>query len=234
MPVTRLDKLLASRGYCTRSTARKYLKEVEVLVDDVRQLREDARVDDARVIIDGEPADPGSILAMLHKPLGVVCSHDEGEGALVYDLLPERWMQRNPLVTTVGRLDKETSGLLLVTDDGGLVHRLTSPKKHVAKVYLVTLAKPLLGTEADRFASGELMLEGDPKPLLPAQLQVIDPTHARLSILEGRYHQVRRMFAAVGNHVEGLHRERVGALELGDLQPGQWRMLSAADVAKLV
>lgn len=229
----RLDRLLSSRGYCTRSSARKFLKEVDVRERDVRLTKEDQKVDGDAITIDGEPADPGQITAMLHKPVGVICSHDDGEGRLVYDLLPERWMQRNPVVTTVGRLDKETSGLLIVTDDGPLVHRLTSPKKHVAKTYLATLEQPLRADAAQTFASGALMLHGDDKPLLPATLDVVDEHTARLTIVEGRYHQVRRMFAAVGNRVAALHRERMGDLTLGDLPQGEWRMLTADDLAKL-
>lgn len=229
----RLDKLLSTRGYCTRSTARRFLKEQVVCTNGVRLLKEDQRVDDATLTIDGEPPDPEKIYAMINKPLGVVCSHDDGEGDLVYDLLPPRWMQRNPIVTTVGRLDKETSGLLIVTDDGALVHKLTSPKKHVAKVYRVGLAQPLSGNESQLFASGTLMLESDPKPLLPAEMEVLGEREARLTIVEGRYHQVRRMFAAAGNRVLALHRERVGALELGNLAAGDWRMLNRDDLALL-
>lgn len=229
----RLDRLLSSRGYCTRSSARKFLKEFDVRERGTPVAREDQKVDGDAITIDGEPADPGQITAVLHKPVGVICSHDEGEGPLVYDLLPERWQQRNPVVTTVGRLDKDTSGLLIVTDDGPLVHRLTSPKKHVAKTYLATLERPLAGDEGIRFASGGLLLHGDDKPLLPATLDVVDERTARLTIVEGRYHQVRRMFVAVGNRVLTLHRERVGALTLGDLVPGAWRMLTAEDHAAL-
>jgi 16S rRNA pseudouridine516 synthase len=229
----RLDKLLASRGYCTRSAARSFLRKFAVCENGVRLYREDQRVDGNTVTIEGEPADPERIDVLMNKPVGVVCSHDEGEGALIYDLLPARWMQRNPSVTSVGRLDKETSGLLIITDDGALVHRLTSPKKQVEKVYRVELAQPLGGHEAERFASGSMMLEKDPKPLLPAKLEVLGEREARLSIVEGRYHQVRRMFAAVGNRVERLHRERVGGLDLGDLAPGAWRALTPQDLAAI-
>lgn len=229
----RLDKLLSSRGYCTRSHARTYLKEHEVCENGVRLFKEDARVDGEAITIEGERADPERIYAMLHKPLGVICSHDEGEGRLVYDLLPERWTQRNPTLTSVGRLDKDTTGLLVVTDDGTLVHRLTSPKRHVSKVYRVGLAQPLAGDEVARFASGALMLENDPKPLMPAQLTIIDDRNARLRIVEGRYHQVRRMFAAVGNRVQTLHRERIGSLELGELGQGEYRVLSRDELARL-
>lgn len=229
----RLDKLLSTRGYCTRSSARAFLKAHEVCTNGERVVKEDQRVDEVTITIDGQPADPEKIYALVNKPTGVVCSHDEGEGQLVYDLLPPRWLHRNPIVTTVGRLDKDTSGLLIVTDDGALVHRLTSPKKHITKVYRVGLVQPMTGKEAALFASGTLMLESDPKPLLPATLEVLGEREARLTIVEGRYHQVRRMFAAAGNRVAALHRERIGSLELGNLTPGEWRMLSTDELKLL-
>jgi 16S rRNA pseudouridine516 synthase len=173
---------------------------------------------------------PGMAL-MLHKPLGVTCSHKE-QGALVYELLPGRWRARDPAISTVGRLDKETSGLLLMTDDGELLHRIISPRRHVAKRYRASLDRPLAGDEAARFAAGDMLLEGEDKPLQPAVLEAVSPTEALLTITEGRYHQVRRMFAAVGNHVTALHRDRIGGLDLpADLAPGQWRLMTAADIA---
>lgn len=137
------------------------------------------------------------------------------------------------MLSTVGRLDRETSGLLLLTDDGALLHRIISPKAKVPKVYEATLARPLNGDEAAIFASGTLMLESEQTPLLPAELDVLDAQRVRLTLHEGRYHQVRRMFAAVGNHVEALHRPQVGGLALGDLPDGQWRILDDADRAAL-
>ena len=133
----------------------------------------------------------------------------------------------------MGRLDRDTSGLLLLTDDGALLHRITAPKAKLAKRYEATLASDLRGDEAALFASGTLQLESDDTPLAPAQLEVAGPRQATLVLTEGRYHQVRRMFAAVGNHVEALHRSRVGGLALGDLAPGQWRILTDADLASL-
>ena len=193
------------------------------------------RVPHEAIRFDGEALDaPPGLLAVLHKPVGVTCSTKDS-GRLVYDLLPPRWKARDPIVSPVGRLDKDTSGLLLFTDDGQLLHRLTSPKHHQPKVYRATLAEALRGTEVALFAAGTLMLEGEHKPLLPAELEVLGPREARLTLHEGRYHQVRRMFAATGNAVVTLHREAIGGLwlEALGLGEGQWRMLTAAERALL-
>ena len=162
---------------------------------------------------------------MLHKPVGYTCSTKD-TGRLIYDLLPPRFRLRNPVLSSVGRLDRDTSGLLLMTDDGALLHRITSPKAHLPKVYEAVLASDLRGDEAAIFASGELMLESENQPLAPATLTMLEPRRARIATIEGRYHQVRRMFAAVGNHVESLHRVSIGGLTLGDLAPGAWRLLT--------
>jgi 16S rRNA pseudouridine516 synthase len=181
--------------------------------------------------VDGAALDPPAPLTlMLNKPLGVVCSHRE-PGRSVYELLPPRWARRSPALSTIGRLDKETSGLLLLTDDGALLHRIISPKAAIAKRYRVTLERPLRGDEEALFASGAMMIEGEIRPLLPAALETIGPTICKLTIAEGRYHQVRRMFAAVGNQVSALHRERIGHLDLpDDLAPGGRRRLTDAEL----
>ena len=184
------------------------------------------KVSPAEVRVDGAPLDhPDGLLLLLHKPLGLVCSHEPREGPNVYDLLPERWRRRNPGVTSVGRLDKETSGLLLLTDQTALVHRLTSPKHKVPKVYRATVDRDLSPELAPLFASGALRLEGEDLPCAPAELTLLSPREAELTLTEGRYHQVRRMFAATGATVLTLHRARFGDLALGDLAPGQWREL---------
>ena len=232
--MARLDRLLANLGYGSRKEVQalvaggKVVLDGKVLKDAGLRVAVDATLPE-RMTIRGLPVDPPAPLVLLmHKPLGVTCSHKE-DGPKIYDLLPRRWRLRDPALSTVGRLDKDTSGLILITDDGDYLHRVISPKRHVPKTYLATLDRPLNGSEAALFASGELMLEGEEKPLLPAQLAVIDPHHARLTITEGRYHQVRRMFAAVGNHVVALHRERIGGLALpDDLAPGEYRILTAA------
>jgi 16S rRNA pseudouridine516 synthase len=233
----RLDRLLANMGYGSRREVQQLVGYGAVMLDGAPVRAADMRIAatpdlTTRMTVSGQALDPPPGMAlMLHKPTGVTCSHKEA-GALVYELLPGRWRQREPAISTVGRLDKDTSGLLLLTDDGALLHRIISPKRHVPKRYLATLARPLTGDEAATFASGELMLEGEDKPLLPAVLEPMSETTAWLTITEGRYHQVRRMFAAVGNHVAALHRDRIGGLDLpADLAPGEFRLMGEADIA---
>jgi 16S rRNA pseudouridine516 synthase len=236
MKSVRLDKLLANLGYGSRREIQGLARAGAILLDgaEVPDAGDRIALDPGlpeRLTIDGAPVDPlPGLCLMLHKPLGVTCSHKEA-GPLVYGLLPERWRRRDPPLSTVGRLDKETSGLLLLTDDGALLHRIIAPKANVAKRYRVTLDRPLDGTEAAAFASGTLMLEGEDRPLLPVQLEIEDPTHCAVTLTEGRYHQVRRMFAAIGNHVVALHRDRVGGLDLpADLPAGGYRVMGPADV----
>ena len=229
----KLVKLIANLGYGSRKDVQWMFREGRITDADGEVLYADDKVEHAQIRLDGEPLDPpvGMVL-MLHKPLGVTCSRKDG-GRVVYDLLPPRYRVRDPALSTVGRLDRDTSGLLLFTDDGALLHRIISPKSHVAKVYEATLANDLRGDEAALFASGTLLLESETAPLLPAELDVLEPRKARLTLHEGRYHQVRRMFAAVGNHVEALHRVSVGGLALGDLPAGEWRMLGEGEIAAI-
>lgn len=233
----RLDKLLANLGYGSRREVAAAARAGRIMLDDAVVAAADTRIameDARRLTIAGRLIDPlPGLVVMVHKPLGTTCSHKEA-GPLVYDLLPERWRRREPPLSTVGRLDKETSGLLLVTDDGALLHRIIAPKAHVPKCYRAALAEPV-GSEAGKiFAAGTLMLDGETKPLLPAQLEILGPTDVRLTVTEGRYHQVRRMFAALGNRVDALHREAVGGLVLPeDLAVGEFRILDAAAIAAI-
>jgi 16S rRNA pseudouridine516 synthase len=238
-PTARIDKLLGSMGYGSRAEIGRLARAGGVVLDGEDVLDVSRRIAvtpdlSERMEIDGEPLDPvPGLVVLLNKPLGMTCSHKE-DGALVYDVLPDSWRRRDPAISTIGRLDKQTTGLLLLTDDGDLLHRVISPKRHVAKIYRATLARPLQGNEGALFASGELMLEGESKPLAPAVLEVVSPTEALLTVTEGRYHQVRRMFAAAGNHVETLHRERLGGLALPtNLAPGAWRLLNPDEIASI-
>jgi 16S rRNA pseudouridine516 synthase len=237
IPTSRVDKLLSSMGYGSRKEMARLAKAGGITLDAAAVLDVTKRIPvtpdlPTRMEIDGEALDPvAGMVILLNKPLGMTCSHKE-DGALVYDILPTRWKQRDPAISTIGRLDKQTSGLLLLTDDGDLLHRVISPRRHVKKIYRAKLARPLNGTEGALFAGGHLMLEGEDKPLAPAELEVVSTTEALLSVTEGRYHQVRRMFAATGNQVEDLHRERLGGLSLPyGLAPGQWKLLSKEEIA---
>ncbi len=229
----RLVRLIANLGYGSRKQVAAMFREGRITDPDGEVLYADDKVEHADVRIDDAPLDPPAGLAlMLHKPLGHTCSTRD-PGRIVYDLLPPRFRLRSPVLSTVGRLDRDTSGLLLMTDDGGLLHRIISPRAQLSKVYEADLAEPLRGDEAAIFASGTLMLESEKTPLAPAKLEALSPRRARLVLTEGRYHQVRRMFAAVGNHVEALHRSRIGGLSLDGLAEGAWRVLDAADLERL-
>lgn len=227
MQPRRLDQILANYGYCSRSEAKVWIRKGRVTVNGETVKDAEKKASPELVCVDNEPIEcPRGILALLHKPAGCVCSHDTGEGTTIYDLLPPRWAKRNPRVTTVGRLDKDTTGVLLVTDLGELVQRGTSPRHKVAKIYEVTVNKDLAPALVDLFAAGTLMLADEEKPCLPAKLEILSPREARLELTEGRHHQVKRMFASQGCEVIRLHRSRFGETELGDLQPGQWRFLA--------
>ncbi|MBL9214708.1 MAG: rRNA pseudouridine synthase [Opitutaceae bacterium] len=222
----RLDQLLANLGYCSRREARAWIAAGRVTVRGEAADDFGLKADPADVRIDGQPPDhPDGLLLLLHKPVGLVCSHDRREGPNVYGLLPPRWLQRNPQVTSVGRLDKDTSGLLLLTDQSELVHRLTAPKHKVPKTYRATVHADLPPGLAAVFASGTLRLPDESAPCAPAELSVLGPREAELTLTEGRYHQVRRMFASQGCEVLTLHRVRFGRLTIADLPPGQWREL---------
>ena len=178
--VRRLDQLLANLGYCSRREAREWIQAGRVTVCGAVADDYGAKADAADVRIDGEPPDhPEGLLLLMHKPPGLVCSHDEREGPNVYGLLPARWRQRNPAITSVGRLDKDTSGLLLLTDQSELVHRLTSPKHKVPKVYRATVAADLSPALVPLFASGTLVLPGESAPCAPAALHVLGPCSPR-------------------------------------------------------
>ncbi|HET7266903.1 MAG TPA: 16S rRNA pseudouridine(516) synthase [Oleiagrimonas sp.] len=227
----KLVRYLANLGYGSRREVMRLF--ADGLITDMHGQPLDAAdaVAHEAVRVDGEPLDPApGVVLMLHKPVDVICSHADA-GPLVHSLLPPRYRRRKPAISGVGRLDRDTSGLLLLTDDGALLHRIIAPRAHVAKIYEATLAEPLRGDEAEVFARGELMLRSETRPLAPARLDVLGERHVRLTVNEGRYHQVRRMFAAVGNRVETLHRSALGGLALGSLPQGHWRVLDADEIA---
>ncbi len=227
----KLVKLIANLGYGSRKDVAQMFRAGRITDADGAVLYADDVVEHATIRVDDEPLDPPSgLVLMMNKPLAVTCSRKD-PGRVVYDLLPARYSVRTPALSSVGRLDRDTTGLLLFTDDGALLHRIISPKNHVAKVYEATLADDMRGDESDLFASGTLLLENETEPLAPAVLDGLGLRHVRLTVVEGRYHQVRRMFAAVGNRVETLQRVSVGGLTLGELPMAEWRALGAEEVA---
>jgi len=186
--------------------------------------------------VDWRYADKAYIV--LHKPTATECSQKPSTYPSIYSLLPAPLRQRPQKgavqgVQAVGRLDQDTTGMLLLTDDGQFIHRMSSPRHHVPKVYEVTVKHPLDDKQVQRLLAG-VVLDDDPKPVRAAACEAVSECHLRLTLTEGKYHQVKRMLAAVGNRVEGLHRSQIGDLPLPqDLLPGQWRWLDASDLARI-
>lgn len=176
---------------------------------------------------------------MMHKPEGTECSQKPSAYPSVYSLLPAPLRQRPAKTATqgvqaIGRLDADTTGLLLMSDDGAFIHRMASPRHHVAKVYEVGTKHPVTQAQADRLLQG-VVLDDDPKPVRAAACELVAECALRLVITEGKYHQVKRMIAAVGNRVERLHRSQIGGLVLTreDLALGEWRWLKAEELGLL-
>jgi 16S rRNA pseudouridine516 synthase len=183
--------------------------------------------------VNGQPwAYHEKALVLLHKPAGYECSQKPRHHPSVLSLLPPPLRTRG--VQSVGRLDEDTTGLLLLTDDGVLIHRLTSPKHHVPKVYEVTCKHDMTDANVKKLLEG-VVLDDDPAPVRAAGAVLIAPTHLRLTLTEGKYHQVKRMVAAVGNRALALHRSAIGSLTLDDVpQPGQWRWVGSAERQRML
>lgn len=224
----RMDALLSRYGYCSRRESALWIKKGRVTVRGSVVRSPSVKAEPEEVLVDGEPIPfINGICVALNKPTGYTCSHRES-GRLVYELLPPEWQKRGKIVSTVGRLDKETSGLLLLTDDGDFLHRMTSPRHHVPKVYAYETSASVPPEAVELFASGSFALDGEEQPCLPAVLEPESSCTGRMTLTEGRYHQVRRMLAAVGAPVVRLERVEIGALRLVDLalQPGEWVEIS--------
>lgn len=230
----RLDKFIAENTGLTRSQANKALRQSAVKIngeiekDGARKISQDDEIyfEDQLLtwVEDGQ-------YFMLNKPQGCVCSNDDGDYPTIYQFFDY------PLSTklhSAGRLDVDTTGLVLLTDDGQWSHRITSPKHHCEKTYLVTLADPVESHYVQACAEG-ILLRGEKSPTKPAKLEILDDYNVNLTISEGRYHQVKRMFAALGNKVIGLHRWKIGAVELDEnLTEGEYRPLTAKEIESLV
>jgi 16S rRNA pseudouridine516 synthase len=223
----RIAQILYCQGFGSRRECAAILARGEVQVSAQTVTDADAEFDTEglTVSVSGLPWPfHTQALLMLHKPAGYECSRQPHQHASVLSLLPPPLRQRG--VQPVGRLDQDTTGLLLLTDDGQLIHRLTSPKHHVPKVYEVTTKHAVTAEQVAQLLAG-VVLHDDPKPAIATTCEQSGECSLRMTLTDGRYHQVKRMLAAVGNRVEGLHRSSFGALSLpADLMPGQWRWLS--------
>ncbi|MGL5335260.1 MAG: 16S rRNA pseudouridine(516) synthase RsuA [Enterovibrio sp.] len=224
----RLDKYLCEALDITRKQAGILLKTDEVCIEGVLCKSGAQKLScDANVTLNGKPLHfAQQRYFMLNKPEGVVCSHDDPHYPTVFVLLDEIGAHK---LHIAGRLDADTTGLVLLTDDGQWSHRITSPKRKCAKIYDVELADPVSEETAQQFAQG-VQLRGEKQLTKPAKLEIISQNQVRLTIFEGKYHQVKRMFAAVGNKVISLHRHAIGELQLDPaLQPGEYRPLTEAE-----
>ncbi len=228
----KLVKLLANLGYGSRKEVQRLIKSCAVTDTTGNVLGATDLPPHDQILFRGEPLDPPSpLVIMLNKPDDHTCSRED-PGSIIYDLLPDRFAARNPGLEPIGRLDKDTTGLLLMTDDGKLLHKIIHPKSNCLKVYQATLDRALEGHEGELFSSGTLVLNNENRPLLPATLEVLGEKEARVTLHEGRYHQVRRMFAATGNHVLDLKRISIGGLKIpDDLEEGDWRELTPDELA---
>lgn len=224
-----LSQILFAQGFGERRVCDGLVLNGLVQVEGVVVDDPDAAFPEDRLnlVVDGMPwVTHVKALIMLHKPAGYECSLKPGAWPGVHNLLPVPLRRRG--LQPVGRLDQDTTGLLLLTDDGPLLHKLTSPKHHVPKIYEVTCKHPVTPAMCEKLLKG-VVLDDDPTPVLADAAEAIgegETLHLRLTLLQGKYHQVKRMVAAVSNRVEGLHRSQIGRLTLpDDLAPGQWRWI---------
>jgi len=238
MPIRRLDQTLSARGFGSRREVCTLIRAGLVRVNGMAAYKGDQKIDlecDAVTVRGEEVCLREFVYIMLHKPKGVVSASRDANAPTVLDLLPQTLRRRG--LFPVGRLDKDTTGLLLITDDGALAHGLLSPRRHVPKIYLAGLRTPAEPEDAAAFAQGMHLppAEGHPpEDCLPAELILLEGNRARVVLHEGKYHQVRRMFAALGNEVLALHRESMGALRLDEaLAPGQCRELTEEEAEGL-
>eukprot|EP01102_Stenamoeba_stenopodia_P001840 TRINITY_DN11666_c0_g1_i1.p1 TRINITY_DN11666_c0_g1~~TRINITY_DN11666_c0_g1_i1.p1 ORF type:complete len:375 (+),score=86.21 TRINITY_DN11666_c0_g1_i1:124-1248(+) len=238
--VLRVDRLLSNINVCERKEVGRLLAQRRVRYKGEIVTRLGTKVRPEEVTVDDKPIDNSFLKCIsiaLHKPRGYVCSASGRDGQSIYELLPESFAKVKPHLSMAGRLDKWASGLVIMSQDGKLVDRIIDPPEDgvVPKTYEVKLEQPLKGDEAKTFASGEIMLHNETKPLKPVRLEEIDPTQnlIRITLFEGRYHQIRRMLAVVGNQALTIHRIAVGPVQLKDLPQGHWRALTDDEIKQL-
>lgn len=232
----RLDKFISHATGLSRSDSRRAIKSAAVQVNG--EIEKDARCevsDQDRVTLGEEPLSlPSQRYLMLNKPAGYVSATTDSESPTVIDLLSAMREVEKTQLSVAGRLDKDTTGLVLLSNDGQWIHRVTSPRHEHSKVYLATLAEPVTDDDVQAFAEG-IQLKGEDRPTRPARLEANTGTEVEVTITEGRYHQVKRMFAARGNKVLALHRRQIGAITLDDaLAPGAYRDLTSEEISSFL
>ena len=229
-----LEKVLFSQGFGTRRYCSDLVYADLVKVNGVLAEDPEERISTEGLILNVEGQDwefHEKAYIAFHKPANYECSHKTTHHPSVYSLLPRPFIERG--LQCVGRLDFDTTGLLLISDDGQFIHKMTTPKKNIGKVYEITTAEPIQSKQLDHLLKG-VVLDDDPKPCFAKACEQIDERRLVMTIVEGRYHQVKRMMAAVGNHVAQLHRIQIGAyLMSADLAEGQWRWLYESDLQQL-
>ncbi len=230
----RLDKLMSNLGYGSRKEVVGWVKSGRLRDrSGARLSKASIKVEADSLLFDGEPLDPTELLLVLHKPAGYTCSHRD-RPPLIFELLPQRFSHRKPALSCVGRLDKDTTGIMLLTDQGQLLHRLTSPTWKQPKVYQITSSLPVEAWQVEKLSQGGWCLPDDDKPLEPAHCRQLDERELELTLTEGRYHQVKRMMEAVGNPLTRLHRSQFAGLTPEGLEPGQWRHLNEPEQQSLL
>ena len=225
----RLDKYISNATDLSRNEVKRLIRAGEITIDDEPAQGPQQKVSgDEEICIDGSPISmPGHRYFMLNKPAGVVSATKDSDHPTAIDLIYEH---RHQELQIAGRLDIDATGLLLITNDGQWNHQITSPRNQCKKTYRVKVEQPLTSDLPEKFAAG-IWLDNEKRRCLPAELEIIKSTQARLTITEGKYHQVKRMFAAVGNHVTSLHRESIGDITLDqDLPPGEYRPLTTREI----
>jgi 16S rRNA pseudouridine516 synthase len=235
MPALTLERLLSSLGFGSRKDSRALIRMGVVEIDGI--IEEDPFIELEKrpdyITVNGEQIPTfEDLYIMMHKPLGYECSHNPRYHDSVFSLLPFRFLEMK--IRSVGRLDVDSSGLLLLSNKGDFIHHLESPKRGVLKRYDVTLARPLEKTQEEQLLSG-VILKNEKRAVFARSLEKKSETQVEIEIGEGLYHQVRRMFAAVGNHVEELRRLSIGGLNLDQqLKPKEWKYLTESEIDQLM
>jgi len=229
----RLDRLLVNLGYGVRPEVRLFIKNGFVKYKDESIRDFTVKLNPKYITFNGKPLERyNGLYILMHKPSGYISSHDYENS--IYHLLPPQWLDRRPKVNCVGRLDKDSSGLILLTDNGQFLHNIISPRKKIKKIYRITTKEPMSKEMIDRLSAGTIHLKGEKNPCLPVNVDSIDDLNVNVTLYEGKYHQLKRMFGSIGNKIVKLERIQIGEFLLDDLKSGEWRDLTDNEINKYI